>query len=178
MSAVETTISYSTESIGVGSELVIKPLQAQNQNQTAVWGLRFPTNFRHQLCIVVHCRAKLQRTPSFRLYKSITYTSFCGYEPSGREFESLRARQLFDLDQAVSASGASCFFFRMNSAGLLRFRAATWSVIRPVQILNPTNIPQHRMRCVWLLAERPGDEPSRLGHAEITHSPAGSTDTP
>jgi len=49
-----------------------------------------PTNFRHQLCIVMHCRAKLQRTPSFRLYKSIAYTSFHGFEPGGREFESLR----------------------------------------------------------------------------------------
>ena len=73
MSVAETTISYSTESIGVGGELVIRSLPAHSQNETCVWGLRFPTNFRHQLCIVVHCRAKSQQTPSFRPYRSITY---------------------------------------------------------------------------------------------------------
>ena len=81
MSAAETTISYFTESIGVGGELVINPLSAHSQNPTGVWGLRLPTNFRHQLCFVVHCRAKLQRTLSFWSYKSITYTRFHGYEP-------------------------------------------------------------------------------------------------
>jgi hypothetical protein len=33
----------------------------------------FPTLFRHQLCFVVHCRAKSQQTPSFWPYRLITY---------------------------------------------------------------------------------------------------------
>ena len=38
--------------------------------------MAFPTNFRHQLCFVVHCKAKSQQTLSFRPYRSIIYSSF------------------------------------------------------------------------------------------------------
>ena len=38
-------------------------------------GWTIPTLFRHQLCFVVHCRAKSQQTPSIRLYRSITYNA-------------------------------------------------------------------------------------------------------
>jgi hypothetical protein len=57
------------------SELVIKPLSAHSQNQRRIWGLRLPTNFRHQICFVVHRRSKVQRTSSFGLYRSIIYSA-------------------------------------------------------------------------------------------------------
>jgi hypothetical protein len=62
--------------------------------KAGVLNSRFPTNFRHQLCIVVHCGANLQRTPSLSFYISITYSCIRSFEPGGREFESLRARQM------------------------------------------------------------------------------------
>ena len=62
--------------------------------EAGVLNSRFPTNFRHQLCFAVHCGADLQRTPSLSCYISITYSCIRSFEPGGREFESLRARQL------------------------------------------------------------------------------------
>ena len=43
-----------------------------------------------------------------------------GFEPGGREFESLRARQISKLNQAVTAYAVTAFFFNITSAGLLR----------------------------------------------------------
>ena len=42
-----------------------------------------------------------------------------GYEPGGREFESLRARQLVIIYQAVIESAISAFCFNIISAGVL-----------------------------------------------------------
>ena len=50
-----------------------------------------------------------------------------GYEPGGREFESLRARHFIKLDQAVTTSPAAALCFNKTSAGLLReFSPHTW----------------------------------------------------
>ena len=43
----------------------------------------FPTIFRHQLCTVMHCGAKLQQTSSFRLYRSTTYSAPCASNQVG-----------------------------------------------------------------------------------------------
>jgi hypothetical protein len=56
-----------------------------------------------RLCAVVHFG---QRTPSLGVVKTRTCVYRGGYEPGGREFESLRARQLSPEHEAVTATAA------------------------------------------------------------------------
>ena len=74
-----------------------------------------PTIFRHQLCFVVHCRAKSQRTPSLSFYISITYSCIRSFEPGGREFESLRARQFLIKKSMVYLLGINLLFYQRSS---------------------------------------------------------------
>ena len=69
-----------------------------------------------RLCTVLHLK---QRTPSFGLIKTITYIGGSGFEPGGRGFESLRARQILSIRQLVTTH-ADTVVDRINvSAGIL-----------------------------------------------------------
>ena len=50
-----------------------------------------------QLCTVVHCYAKWAMGVPVILFKKKVSEQLANYEPGGREFESLRARHLFQL---------------------------------------------------------------------------------
>ncbi len=60
---------------------------------------------------------KVEDGPSNLLINKKTSFRVRAYEPSGREFESLRARQILKLDQAVSALCAGRFFLQNEQCG-------------------------------------------------------------
>ena len=77
----------------------------------------FPTLFRHQLCIVVHSRANLQRTPSLSRYISITYSCIRSFEPGGRRFESVRACHFFEIKSSGYCLRGRRFFLQHYQCG-------------------------------------------------------------
>jgi hypothetical protein len=62
----------------------------------------------------------MQQTSSFWFFKSNAYVNFCGFEPGGREFESLRARTQFEVRSGSCSASSTAFFFSTTNAGFLR----------------------------------------------------------
>ena len=59
-----------------------------------------------------------------------------GYEPGGREFESLRARQNPQLIQALTTVAGAAFCFNNTSAGLLRDCTAHTLFVASIRFSN------------------------------------------
>ena len=74
-----------------------------------------------ELCTVVLSADKVATGTLHDVYlKQTVRLRIDGYEPGGREFESLRARHNIKLIQQVISSPAIAFCFSKTSAGLLR----------------------------------------------------------
>ena len=87
------------------------------------------------ICGAKSCILQRARPPS-RFINQLVSLPIRGYEPAGREFESLRARQNLQLIQALTTVAGAAFCFNNTSAGLLRDCTAHTLFVASIRFSN------------------------------------------